>query len=348
MTVALLGYGRFARALAGLLDAAGVSYRAFDPGVDVPPAVRANDLGALTSGADVVIVAVPVPLLGGALDALRPHLAPSQLVMDVGSVKLGPAAELTRALGAEVPWVATHPLFGPTSLARAERPLRVVVCPGALHPAATNRARDFWERLGCEVGEQSPEEHDRSMATTHVLAFFVAKALLDVGAGEHVAFSPPSFQAIARTLDAVRGDAGHLFAAIQRENPFAAETRRRLLDALVEIDASIASADGAVPAPIAIPDLGGRSPELKKTRDHIDELDRELVILLARRAELARRAARAKAELGAGIVDEARERAVFAERRGWAERSGLDPDAVEAIFAAVIRFSRAVQGSPAD
>jgi prephenate dehydrogenase len=341
--VALVGYGRFGRALAGLLEAAQVGYSAFDPGAAVPDAVVAGDLASLVAGATHVVVAVPVPLMGPTLDALAPHLDPSQLVMDVGSVKLGPSRELARVLGDRIPWVATHPLFGPTSLARAERPLRVIVCPHATDAAITARAVRFWEALGCEVAEQSPEQHDRAMAMTHVLAFFVAKGLLDAGAGDDVVFAPPSFQAIARTLDAVRGDAGHLFAAIQRENPFAHDARRRLLDALVAVDRAIDVAPGAI-EPIAIPDLGERSPELKMTREHIDEVDREIVSLLARRAELARRAGRAKAQLGAGVVDEARERALLSDRRAWATDAGLDPDAVEAVFNEMIRFSRRIQG----
>jgi prephenate dehydrogenase len=44
-------------------------------------------------------------------------------------------------------------------------------------------------------------------------------------------------------LAAVRGDAGHLFAAIQQENPFAAEARAQLLGALQRIDRQLASAD---------------------------------------------------------------------------------------------------------
>ena len=50
------------------------------------------------------------------------------------------------------------------------------------------------------------------MAWTHALAFFVAKGMIDAGAGMEVPFAPPSFQAIARTIEIVRSDAGHLFA----------------------------------------------------------------------------------------------------------------------------------------
>src|SRR5450631_3978536 len=60
--VAILGYGRFGRALGQLLAEAGVSHRAYDPvtGSEVPQEFRADSLRDLASGAKFVVVAVPV------------------------------------------------------------------------------------------------------------------------------------------------------------------------------------------------------------------------------------------------------------------------------------------------
>jgi len=349
MVVALLGFGRFGRALGSLLQEAQLPYRALDPHAEVPEPVRAGGLAELVAGASHVVVAVPVPRTREALEALRPHLTAEHTVLDVGSVKVHPAAALEAVLGDAVPWVATHPLFGPVSLALAERPLRVVVCPSPRHPAAAIRASELYRRIGCEVIEQTPEGHDRVMAHTHALTFFVAKGMLDAGAGMDVPFAPPSFQAISRTIETVRSDAGHLFAAIQRENPFAGEARRQLLEALVQIDQALeaAPADRPPDSPrFAIPDLGARSPELQETRELIDDLDREMVGLLARRVTLARRAGKAKAELGHPIVDPEREARLLAERRAWADALQLDPEEMDELFRAILRFSRRAQRPP--
>jgi prephenate dehydrogenase len=349
MVVALLGFGRFGRALGSLLGDAGISYRALDPRAAVPMAARAATLPELVSDASFVVLAVPVPSTREALESLRPHLSPGQIVLDVGSVKVRPYWDLDAVLGDAIPWVATHPLFGPVSLALAERPLRVVVCPSPRHPTAAAQVAELWRRIGCEVIEQPPARHDRVMAHTHALTFFVAKGMLDAGAGMEVPFAPPSFQAISRTIETVRSDAGHLFAAIQRENPFATEARHQLLQALTEIDRALDAAPAeAAPesASIAIPDLGTRSPELQEARELIDDLDRELVSLFARRATLAQRAGRAKAQLGQPILDREREARLLAERRAWAEALHLDPEAVEELFQAVLRFSRRAQREP--
>jgi prephenate dehydrogenase len=350
VTIALLGFGRFGRALADLLADAGYDYRALDPVVDVPEARRAASLQELVAGAEMVVVAVPVPRIRAALEDLRPHLEPGTIVFDVGSVKTSPMHAMDTVLGDEVPFVATHPLFGPLSLALAERPLRVVLCPSPRHPAAAERVRALYEKIGCEVVEQTAEGHDRVMAHTHALTFFVAKGMIDAGAGMTVPFAPASFQAISRTIETVRSDAGHLFSAIQRENPFAAEARKHLLEALGAIDSAldVRNDDDPTDAPpdstrFAIPDLGERSPALRETREHIDALDRELVQLLARRSELARRAAKAKAELGAPVLDVGREASLLEARRAWATEHGLDPSGVEEIFRAVMRSSRRAQ-----
>ncbi len=348
-SVAVLGYGRFGRALSGLLLDAGLTVRAFDSHADVPIAIAADSPKSLVQGATHIVLAVPIVEMRSAIDEIAPFLESSQLVLDVGSVKVAPVQALTDRLGIRIPWVGTHPLFGPTSLALAERPLRVVVCPNAMHPDAASRARALYEAIGCEVLEESPELHDRRMAETHALAFFVAKGVLEANIGLDVPYAPPSFQAITRIVDVVRSDAGHLFASIQRENPHAATARRRLIDALTAVDMRLSNEaptemSGRPDVPnLAIADAPVVAPELRETRELIDDLDREIVSLLSRRMELARRARRAKARLGLGIVDPTREAELLGYRRAWAASQGLDPASVEEIFEAILRASRRAQ-----
>jgi prephenate dehydrogenase len=366
--VAILGYGRFGRALGGLLSEAGIPHLAHDPQqAEIPAEHRAASIHDLVRTAAFVVVAVPVARMRAALMDLRPHLSADQLVLDVGSVKVFPAAALADVMGDEIPWCATHPLFGPTSLALAERPLRVVVCPAPeTFPrarAAAARVRELYTRIGCEIIEQTPEGHDRVMAHTHALTFFVAKGMIDAGAGMEVPFAPPSFQAISRTIETVRSDAGHLFAAIARDNPFAAEARKQLVQALSALDraldesssrsltgdanASTDSLDSTPPSEssgrFAIPDLGERSPELKQAREHIDGIDREIVRLLAQRTQLAKRAASAKAKLGAPVLDGGREAELLGTRKVWAEELRIDADAVTDVFRAILTMSRRAQ-----
>ncbi len=347
----ILGYGRFGRALAGLAAGAGLPVRAFDSAATVPEDLRVDSASRLARVCDRLLLAVPTQALRACIEDLRPHLSATHTVMDVASVKLEPEAVMAELLGTDIPWVATHPLFGPSALALGERPLRTVVCPNGLHPEAARTARRTWERLGCEVIEQDADTHDRILARGHALTFFVAKGLLDVGVDGLVGDGPPSVRAMSRVVESVRSDAGHLFLAIERNNPYAAEARRELLDALGAVHARIEAMgnepdndEAATPA-VRIPDLGDRAPELRELRSLIDELDREIVRLLGRRARLARSAGRIKARHGHGVRDPARERALLADRRRWAEEEGLDPESAEAVFRSVVRLSRGAQGT---
>lgn len=393
MNIALLGYGRFGRALTELIldsgrvetsgdrvpwEASGVGLRAFDPHWDVPAPIRAGSLAELVQGATHLVLAIPVPKTEEVLEQLLPLLernelegesSPLPLVVDVGSVKRGPVRAMERILGERVPWIATHPLFGPSSVVLGERPLRVVVCPNSHHPRAAEEARLFFEGFGCRVVEQSADEHDRVMAKTHALAFFLAKGLLDIEADADLPFSPPSFQAMAKTVESVRSDAGHLFLAIQNENPYAEASRRELLGALTKLHGRLVAArdsgtleantapastshsgsrkDGETttsdPDPLAIPDLGERAFELREARELIDDVDRELVVLLARRAELSRRAGRIKSKARRATQDPKREQELIATRRDWAQSLGIDPSWIQEAFELILEFSRSIQ-----
>ena len=80
-----------------------------------------------------------------------------------------------------------------------------------------------------------------------------------------------------------------------------------------------------------------------ETRDLIDELDQDLVRLLARRAQLAKRV----------WIDQGDPREVDSRpsprtqsarvRMQWAREQNLEPESIADIFSAVIRFCRSVQ-----
>ena len=72
----------------------------------------------------------------------------------------------------------------------------------------------------------------------------------------------------------------------------------------------------------------------------IDEIDLELLELLARRVEVAQRAARAKAKVGQPVRDPEREAELLLERQAKAEELGLDGLSTAEVFRAILGFSR--------
>ncbi len=325
---------------------AGVSVRAFDPEASLPEGVACSSLESLVSASEFVVLAVPVGRMREAVEAVAPLVGEGHLVMDVGSVKEGPQAALAEVLGDAAPWLATHPLFGPISLSMGERNLRVVVCPNDTHPTAAGRAERLYGTIGCELIAESAEHHDRAMAETHALTYFVAKGFLDAGMELDSPVAPPSVRALRMTIEAVRQDAAHLFVTLNRENKYAAEARRRFVDALLEVDKALnlspaeVEIEEAPTGPLQIPDLGDAAASLRDARDVIDEIDLELLELLARRVEVAQRAARAKAKVGQSVRDPEREAELLLERQAKAEELGLDGLSTAEVFRAILGFSR--------
>lgn len=78
-------------------------------------------------------------------------------------------------------------------------------------------------------------------------------------------------------------------------------------------------------------------------RAHIQALDGELIRLLGRRFEEVRVLGELKAAVGMPIVDLAREAELRAHYRSEAERAGLDPEFVLALFTLVLERSRREQ-----
>jgi len=342
LRIGIIGFGRFGSALAGLIREAGMAMQAWDPVTPIPDDLRAESPVALAQWAGLIVLAVPIPQTEAVLLDLRPHLEPRHIVIDVGSVKTVPCAVLDRVLGDEVPHVGTHPLFGPLSLARAD-PLQTILCPSPRHPEAAKRVRALFEALRSEVIEVTPEAHDRVMAHTHATAFFLAKGLLDMGV-EETPFAPASFRALSAVIETVRADAGHLFLAIQNENPYASEARAALISALQGIHERLeAPQDQSASSAMDLPDLGAASPALREVREVIDALDQELVEALRRRSLLSARAGEAKRALGAPVQDPLREAELLKTRRVWAANAGLDANEVEAFFKAILHMSRRTQ-----
>lgn len=84
--------------------------------------------------------------------------------------------------------------------------------------------------------------------------------------------------------------------------------------------------------------------ELMRLRDEIDEIDRELVDLLARRLEKVARVGAVKSRHGMPVYAPDREAAMITRRRAEAEAAGVPPDLVEDILRRAMRSSYASEG----
>lgn len=88
--------------------------------------------------------------------------------------------------------------------------------------------------------------------------------------------------------------------------------------------------------PPALSDL----PTLPALRDEIRGIDDELLALVRRRLDVARRVADAKRDAGLPVLDPAREAAVVRYAGEFARRHGLVEEDVRALFWALVGLTR--------
>lgn len=247
-TFGIVGYGHFGSFLArSLADHGKVLVTDIDESRLPHDAdeVRATSIEEVAR-ADVVIVAVPYATFEQAIKALRDHLGPDTVVMDVVSTKERATRVLQEMLADHPNVIASHPLFGPPSMERIEPGMRLVVTYEKGPRAAELRSFLGSENpgLGLEVLDRSPEEHDEAMAYMQALPFFIARALvaLDLPHDEDI-LSIPSFAKLASIAEIEKHHTDEMFDTSQRANPYAEVVRNKFLEALRSLDEKIRSAD---------------------------------------------------------------------------------------------------------
>lgn len=239
-SLGIIGLGAFGRLMARHLRPH-FHLRAYDPAL--PPGSVAGVEGvalctlAEAAGCPFVVLATPVSRLAATVQALGPHLRPGTLVLDVGSVKVVPAAIMLRGLPSHVGIVATHPLFGPQSARDGIRGLKVAVCP--VQGDAGPRVAAFLRRaLGLQVIMTMPDAHDRELAMVQGLTHLIAKVLVQMEPLPS-RMTTRSFDLVMQGVAMVRYDAPEVFEAIERSNPYAREVRRRFFDLASRLDAEL-------------------------------------------------------------------------------------------------------------
>jgi prephenate dehydrogenase len=244
-TIGIIGFGAFGRLMARHLRP-WFSLRAFDPARPVHCRDAEHDVvfGELSSVASchIVILAMPVDKLGEALAAIRPHLRPGALVLDVCSVKVEPARIMGEQLPAHVEIVGTHPLFGPQSARNGIAGLKIAVCP--IRGRSAWRVAAFLRRaLGLRVFLTSPQDHDREAAIVQGLTHLIAQVLLRMEPLP-TRMTTASFDMLMAAVDMVRYDAPALFLAIEKANPYAAAVREEFFRLADELRAALNNGGG--------------------------------------------------------------------------------------------------------
>ena len=195
----LIGCGLMGGSFALALKRAGLVKRVVGYSKSPSTTERARQLGVIdveapsallaVSGADIVLIAVPVAATEATLKAIRHLLTPQMLIMDVGSTKRDVIEAgqrvLLECMGSFVP---AHPIAGKevSGVEHADPDLytgkQVILTPtDRTQVVQLQQAVAIWTALGCKVQQMSPEAHDTAFAAVshlpHLLAFAMMNAI---------------------------------------------------------------------------------------------------------------------------------------------------------------------------
>ncbi len=173
--------------------------------VEAPSALLA------VSGADIVLLAVPVAATEATFKAIRHLVTPSMLIMDVGSTKRDVVDAARRVLRDQVGcFVPAHPIAGRevAGVDNADPDIytgkQVILTPiERTRTVQLQQAADVWTAIGCHVAKMSPESHDAAFAAVshlpHLLAFALMNAISGQPQGkEFLSLAGPGFRDFTR------------------------------------------------------------------------------------------------------------------------------------------------------
>jgi prephenate dehydrogenase len=180
-----------------------------------------------------VVTAVPIGRLHAALAELGPRMTRGSAVIEVSSVKATPCQWLRELLPAGVSAVPTHPLFGPDSGGRSLRNLPFIVCPLPGHEEAARRVSSYARSRGLRVVWLDPDDHDRAMARTQALTFFLSRVLTRLDLPDPQGpVGTVSYRRLRAALASVARDTDELYRDLVRLNPHADSFVEMVADAV--------------------------------------------------------------------------------------------------------------------
>ena len=259
----LIGCGLMGGSFALALKRAGLVKRVVGYSKSPSTTERARQLGVIdveapsallaVSGADLVLLAVPVSATEATFKAIRHLVRNDVLIMDVGSTKREVIDAARRVLREQVGvFVPAHPIAGKelAGVDHADPDLytgrQVILTPiERTLPAHLDKAEKVWRALGCQVKRMTPEGHDAAYAAIshlpHLLAFALMNAIQKPDEGkDFLALAGPGFRDFTRIA---ASDAAVWRDILLSNKEELVSQSRHFLRALQELEAAIKNND---------------------------------------------------------------------------------------------------------
>ncbi len=208
-----------------------------------------RDTGNITLGSqeevltcDAVFFCVSISSFQEVLSQCAEKIGKDTVVFDTCSVKCYPAQIMSELLPKGTEMIATHPMFGPDSGRNGLAGLPIVFSPLSCSIKTSSFWKEYFQSIGLDVMEMSPEQHDREAAVTQGITHVIGRVLGSLEL-QPSRISTLGYKKILEVVEQTCNDPYQLFMDLQHYNPYTHSMRLRLKESLDKVMDALAKAD---------------------------------------------------------------------------------------------------------
>lgn len=188
-------------------------------------------------GAKFVIVAIPAQYYEQFFSLHGSKFRSPTTVIDVASIKLKPISDMLKLLPSDIQILATHPMFGPQSIAKnGLAGQRIMMNNVRIKNVDYNRIKNFLiQNFQLKIIETSPQKHDLAMAYVQGLSHYIGR-LMDIMAIPESQLTTQAYEDLIDMRRIQGQDSWDLFKSIMQTNPYTADVNLKFKKAIKELD----------------------------------------------------------------------------------------------------------------
>jgi len=233
--IGLIGYGRFGKVLADILD---VNYnvKIYDSNKNSDVKRKFYQLDEVLDSA-LVFLSVPIRSFEEVVKNAAKYNLYNTTIIDVCSVKVYPVSIMKKYLADHVGIIASHPHFGPDSHSPFKE-LKITLYPVRDKYNRFDELKSFFESQFIRVVEIDPDEHDKMAASSQGITHFIGRVLDEAGV-RSTQINTFGFNELLGVIEQTCNDSWDLFKDLQKYNPYTNEMIDNLIGTIEKIHEQI-------------------------------------------------------------------------------------------------------------
>ncbi len=199
-----------------------------------------NDNIEAIENADLIIFSVPIEVMEETIKDVAPYAPENSLLMDIASVKTGPAEALIKYAPDNTEILPCHPMFGPR-LPSMEGQVIILTPIKDRSNKLFENVKNFLEKRNAHVVISTPKEHDKIMSVvqgiTHFSYISIASTIkkLDISVKKSREFASPVYSLMLDMISRIVSQNPYLYYSIQKSNAETAISRRTLIEESIRL-----------------------------------------------------------------------------------------------------------------